>query len=141
MEKKLLDLVGKSYRKDGQKFLVKGVEEKGQRINIQTDRKLIVINDFHLNGFLEGIEIIDEEKKVFIPNAGVITVKPHVYEAEIIEVNNRSEKMVDSLMSVFEEFNSKPSEELYKKAKAMSDVANTVVNVQMVQYKFLTLKK
>jgi hypothetical protein len=60
-------------------------------------------------------------------------------------VNNRLVVKTDrqtfvKLESEIDEISSNPSEEMYKKASAMVAASNAIVNVQLANYKYLTLK-
>lgn len=143
MQKELLELIGKNYKKDNQVFFVKDVEIKGTNILVQTDRKSVVIYNTEnaVNEFIDSIEIDVAPRKEYASATDVVVQKPVVHSAEVINAISHSEKMSNSLMSVFDSLNESPSEELYKKAKGLIEVANTVVNVQLAQYKLLTLKR
>ena len=138
MLEKLNELVGKSYKKDERTFFVESVIQKEQKILIQTDKKLVIIFLFDIEKFLTEIEVIDVIKKEIVK--GLIVKKNEIIDANLILVTNHSDKMSNSLMLIFEELTGNPTNEIYKKAKAMTDVANSIVKIQTNQLRCLMLK-
>lgn len=137
---------------DGQSFLLNGKVHKVMSVKIVNSRAVIKTNlqsfvklPSELDVFFDSIVFIEKaichSKNDKLPSKEVVR-KATPMQEEIIENNARSRRVTDRLEDIFNEISSqnKISEETYKKAKAMVDASNAIVNMQMVNYKFLALK-
>ena len=77
--------------------------------------------------------------KEWKPSKEVVT-EPTALQTEIIKTNQLSRRITDKLEAVFNELAEGPGEETYKKAAAMVNASNAIMNMQVANYKFLTLK-
>lgn len=76
---------------------------------------------------------LNSSEEMFSPSSALQT--------EIVQAESNATKVSNKLMEVFNSLADNPTEETYKKAQAMVNVSNSIVNVQMAQIKFLMLKK
>ena len=139
MQSKFNQLVNKSFVYQNKTHKVLEVKDIYGKIAIITDKQAFSKLESDFDDFMEEIDV--REMSVFEEKA-VAKQQPkgHVYQAEIIKANNLSARITDKLEAVFDELANKPSEETFKKANAMVSASNAIVNVQMANYKFLTLK-
>jgi len=146
MQSKLNQLIDKCFLYEGKQFKVLGTKIVNHKATIITDKRTFVFYETELDDFLEIIdlrELSDFEKKnaLAAQKTAEIVEKNHVHDVEIIKVDSVAAKMVDSLMSVFDELSNSPTDETYKKAKAMVDVSGAVVNAQVLQLRVKMLRK
>ena len=137
---------------DGESFLLNKKVHKVMSAKVVNDRAVIKTNlqsfvklPSELDAFFESIVLVEKTYEVaedsYLPSKEVV-LKATPIQQEIIENNARSRRVTDRLEDIFNEISSqnKISEETYKKARAMVDASNAIVNMQMVNYKFLALK-
>lgn len=150
-------LQGQEFILSKVRYTVIGLKEVTGRMVIKTDKRIFTFYPSEVEDWLGEIVIVDKVQEVEANDAAlyartlsgdampvesaVVVSKKETHNAGILEAINQSQSISNSLASVFAELCGEPSEALYKKAKAMSDMSNSIVNVQMAQYKLLTLKK
>jgi len=143
MQSKVNQFIDKNFVYEGKLHKVQSVKIVNHKAVIKTDRLTFVKLESELDDFMAEIDFKElsklEEKEAFIP-VNHVAKKEHVYQAEIIKTNTLSMRITDKLEAVFDEISNNPSEEAYKKASAMVSASNAIVNVQMANYKYLTLK-
>lgn len=120
------DFIDKSFLFEGNAYHVQEVYLKNSKFHIKTSARMFVYDDEQFGRFVEKVEFIKpvSKKKLTEP----------VPVAAIVPVFD-SGKVTAGLMSVFEQLDKcdAPSDDLLKKAKAMSDVAGTIVNMGKLQ--------
>jgi hypothetical protein len=157
MQNKLNQFIGERFIFSTLEYKVLEVKIVNQKAAIKTDRRTFVFLESELTDFMESIKFLDVEnfdKKAVEPKKElqVETIwsqeqnvpevaKTSVLQAEIVMAESTAHKVSNKLMEVFEMLANSPTEETYKKAAAMVNVSNSIVNVQMAQIKFLSLKK
>ena len=155
MQNHLKKLNNKTFKYCGQLYEVVEAKIVNSKAVIKTNRQTFVKIESELNAFMDDIEFVKnkdistseklveaimspkkelQESEVFVPKSSVL-------QAEIMTAESNAVKVTNKLMEVFESLSSNPTEDTYKKAQAMVNVSNSIVNVQMAQIKFLTLKK
>jgi hypothetical protein len=146
MQALLNKLENKSFKLNNKTHKVMSTKIVDNKAVIKTNLQSFVKLPSELDVFMESIEIVQNtivgikstpcSVKDMIPMATPI-------QEEIIENNARSRRVVDRLEDVFNELSSsnKISEETYKKAAAMVSASNAIVQMQMINYKFLALNK
>ena len=164
MESKLNELVGVEFIFSTLKYKVKKVKEVNGKAVIETDRRTFCFLPSELGDWMANIKILDTteikkgqlevlpapEVKSFIgggmipgkewkPSKEVVT-EPTALQTEIIKTNQLSRRITDKLEAFFNELAEGPGEETYKKAAAMVNASNAIMNMQVANYKFLTLK-
>ena len=139
MQDKLNQLVGKDFLYKGNQYRVKKVKEVRQRAVIETDKRSFVFAEAEFDDFMEEIDI--RELSVFEKNTVKVVPENKVHDVEIVQSNNVAVRMIDSLMVVFDELSNSPTDETYKKAKAMVDVSGAVVNAQALQLRLKMLNR
>lgn len=138
------ELIDKIFSFENKEYKVIKVSVKFQKAVIETDKRTFVWFPHELNDFMDKITIINpgaliSEKEEWLPSNEVATELTPL-KAEIIHTNEQSRRITDKLEAVFNELSDKPNETIYKKARAMVDASNAIVNMQLANYKFLTLK-
>lgn len=157
MQNKLNQFVGERFIFSTLEYKVLEVKIVNQKATIKTDRRTFVFLESELDDFMEVIKFVDVEnfsKKSIEPKKElhVQTIwsqeqniqqvaKYSPLQAEIVVAESNAQKVSNKLMEVFNLLADSPTEETYKKASAMVNLSNSIVNVQMAQIKFLSLKK
>lgn len=163
MQSNLDKLKEKSFKYCGKSYTVKELKIVNSRAVILTDRQTFVKTSTELSAFMDNIEFVKVLKPAdVVPslikevyNDSVDVVKgnilpppvdlvPEIAVAlvpEIVVAKGNAEKVSDKLMEMFEKLSDKPTKGTYEQATAMVNMANSIVNVQMAQIKFLALKK
>lgn len=152
MKNTLKNFEGRSFKYCGKIYAVKEIKVINQKAVIKTDGQTFVKTDTELESFIGDIEFVATAQKAvnsktaqvvkesWIP-AEVVPAKATPLQAEIVVAESNASKVANKLMEVFESLSESPNEATYKKAAAMVNVSNSIVNVQMAQIKFLSLKK
>lgn len=135
-----LDQLGKAFVKDKKTYIVESTNVYQGKAYVYTDRKTFVLFENELDALIELVEVcdVDDEKpSCSLPAKPIL--KNSTMNIQIVEHNNLSTRITEKLEKVFDELSSSPGEEVFKKAKSMVEVSNSIVNVQMANYKYLTL--
>lgn len=149
MQSKIDQFVGISFFYKNKKHKVEFAKEVNGRAVIKTDVQSFVKLESELTYFWTEIEIINPNnfKENYLAkellenkNKPELVKREIVCYAEIVKANDISFRITEKLEAVFDLLAENPSDETYKKAKAMVDASNAIVNVQLANYKFLTLK-
>ena len=134
------ELIDKIFYFQDKKYKVIEVSVKFQKAVIKTDKKTFVWFPHELKDFMDKIAIVDNvDKTEFLPSNDVVDELTPL-KAEIIHANQQARRITDKLEAVFNEMALEPNEKTYKKARAMVDASNAIVNMQLANYKFLSLK-
>lgn len=143
MQNKVNQFIDSRFVYEKKLHKVESVKVVNHKAVIKTDRQTFVKLESELDDFLEEIDFRElsqlEQKEPWLPSNEVVK-KEHVHQVEIIKSNNLSARITSKLEAIFDEISANPSEEMYKKASAMVSTSNAIVNVQMANYKYLTLK-
>lgn len=143
MELVVSQFVDSIFSYEGKQHKVKSASVVNNRLVVKTDRQTFVKLESEIDDFLDKIDFRElsklEEKESWLPSNDVAK-KEYVHQAEIVKSNDLSSRITQKLEAVFDEISSNPSEEMYKKASAMVSASNAIVNVQLANYKYLTLK-
>lgn len=140
------ELIDKVFTYENKKYKVLSVDVKNQKAIILTDRRTFVFLSGELNDFMDKIIVLNpsvESLEVFKPigyQKKELVSDMTVLKAEIIHNNAQARRITDKLEIVFNELSVDPKEATYKKARAMVDASNAIVNMQLSNYKFLSLK-
>lgn len=140
MQNKLNQFVNKAFKYDGKIYIVEDVSVKSLKAILKTDRRTFILFKSELDDLISKIEFCDLPE----PSQMVVMqpmIKNSILTNQIIEQNSLSTRMSKKLEEVFDELSGTPDEDSFKKAKSMVDVANSIVNVQMANYKYLTLNR
>jgi len=160
MQKMINKLNGKSFRYCGKVYTVKSTKIVNYKAVIMTDSSSFVKTESELSAFMDDIEFVKKEDfkvdKSFVSTLNpVLTAeiqkakevinsipeKISPLQVEIIAAETATQKVSNKLMEVFESLCDNPTDDTYKKAAAMVNVSNSIVNIQMAQIKYLSLKK
>jgi len=135
-----LDQLGKAFIKDKKTYVIDSTAVKMAKAYIYTDRKTFVLYENELDELIACVEVCEVPEELSNQS---LQAKPMFLNAaigqQISRQNTLSNRMSTKLEEVFDELSGNPSEETYKKAKSMVEVANSIVNVSMANYKYLTL--
>lgn len=140
MQNKVNQFINKAFIKEKKTYVVERVDIKKGRAYVYTDRRTFTLYENELNDLIDSIEFcaVPESSSSDVVSA-VVMHKSHALGQHIVTQNELSGRMCKKLEEVFDELTSSPGEETYKKAKSMVEVANSIVGVQMANYKYLTL--
>lgn len=161
MQKTINKLNGKSFRYYGKVYTVKSTKLVNYKAVIMTDSSSFVKTESELSAFMDDIEFVkkedlkvnksfvstmnpvlmDEIQKAKEVNNNSLPEKVSPLQVEIIAAETATQKVSNKLMEVFESLCDNPTDDTYKKAAAMVNVSNSIVNIQMAQIKYLSLKK
>lgn len=160
MQNTINKLNGKSFRYCGKVYTVKSTKIVSYKAVIMTDSSSFVKTESELSAFMDDIEFVKKEDfkvdKSFVSTLNpVLTAeiqkakevinsipeKISPLQVEIIAAETATQKVSNKLMEVFESLCDNPTDDTYKKAAAMVNVSNSIVNIQMAQIKYLSLKK
>lgn len=142
MEKKLQQFENKAFVWQKKTYIVKQVLIKNLRAIIVTDRRTFVWYESQLDDFMKEIVFLENKPELPAKNQSMVPVLGQdVIECEIIEQNGLAARLTEKLEGMFDMVEADPSDETLKKAKSMVDLANTIVNVQNTNYKFLMLRR
>jgi hypothetical protein len=151
------------------RYKVTELKEVTGRLVIKTDKRTFTFYPSEVDDWLEFVAIVDLKKEKEIDfdkryeasvaiakkaaEAQVVPDTLHVVrhpekvakneplQAEIMQSNQMTANVSDKLFEMFEKLANEPSESDYKKATAMVSVSHAIINAQLTQLKFLTLKK
>lgn len=140
MQSKVNQFIGKAFIKDKKTYVVERVDVIKGKAFVSTDRRTFVLYENELNDLIDSIEFVDVPQVSFsdaVP--AVMMFKNDAIGQHVVQQNALSLRMTKKLEEVFDELTGAPGEETYKKAKSMVEVANSIVGVQMANYKYLTL--
>lgn len=139
------ELIDKIFSFENKEYKVTKVSVKFQKAVIETDKRTFVWFSHELSNFMDQIVIINPDsliskKEEWLPSNEVVSeITP--LKAEIIHTNEQARRITDKLEDIFNQLANDPREETYKKSKAMVDASNAIVNMQLANYKFLSLNK
>jgi hypothetical protein len=136
MLENLKGLEGKAFVHKKTKYNVVATKIVNGVAVVRTDRQTFsfVPSDFEI--WFENIDVFEASlshanvtRKEWIP-ANVIPAKPPGLKPEVIAAENNAVKVSNKLMEIFDVISSNPTDEAFKKASAMVQVANSIINAQ-----------
>jgi len=138
MQSKFNELFDKSFIHGNKVQKVLDIKNIFGKIAIITDKQTFSRLESDYDDFMNEIVIVENVsvKTSFLDK----TPKTFTHHAEVIKSNGLSARVTEKLEAIFNELDANPTDETYKKAKSMVDVSNAIVNVNLANYKFLTLK-
>lgn len=141
------NFVNTAFTYEGKKYVVTYAKIIGAKAIIKTDKRTFVFLESEFKAFYDVIvfvPVVDVQKE-FKPTQVQpyveITSKSTSLNAEVIQANSISNRVISKLEMMFDELSNSPTEETYKKAKSMVDTSNAMMNVMAQNYKFLSLNK
>lgn len=137
MQSKFNELINKSFVYKNKTHKVLDVKDIFGKIAIITDGPTFSKLESDFDDFMEEIDLREITN---IEQSIVVRKTDHVHNVEILKAKHLSARITDKLEAVFDLISINPTEENYKKASAMVAASNAIVNVQLANYKFLTLK-
>jgi hypothetical protein len=123
--------LGASFEYEKQVYHVQEAYRKDWKNHIVTAKRRFVYDDSQLEDFIEKIKFVH-------------SVMPSKINSKDDSLHlSQTQTITDGMMAIFNELKSqdKPSENLLKKAKAMSSIAGVIVNTARLEMEFMKLKK
>lgn len=143
-EKINLFVAGSEFVFEGKSFTIEKNEIKLEKAVISTDKRTFVFYENELDEFIEKITFIEKVPAIQGVSQELPVVKVDnvnlAIKAEIITSNQRANRISEKLEAMFDKLTDNPSDETLKQAKAMQDLSNSIVNVEMMKFKLLTAK-
>lgn len=144
MEKNLQLFENRSFVYRNKTYIVLSCEIKSQKAVIMTDKRTWVLHSSELDQLISEIAFIETEDNDIEQqksNKGLQVSPQKVLVAEIVKQNDLAGRLTEKLEDVFHLVERDFNEANLKKSKAMVEIANSIANVQMTAYKFLSLNK
>jgi hypothetical protein len=141
------DFKDAAFMYEGKKYIVIAAKINGAKAIIKTNKRTFVFLESEFQAFYDEITfvpVVDVKKElnpIQVQPYVEITSKSTSLNAEVIQANSLSNRIVTKLEVMFDELSNSPTEESYKKAKSMVDTSNAIMNVMAQNYKYLTLNK
>ena len=143
-----LGLKGRSFEYVKKRYDCTDVRQAYGKVTVFCVNRTFVWMETQLPAFLSEIRVLDgngPQKPAFVPDKEKITLKPNTVEviqhqAEVTSSIATADKITAALEVQFNVLSGKPTEEDYKKAEAMSKLANTMVSVAQTKINYLKLK-
>ena len=137
-EQKLLDIAGKAVKHEGKIYDVKNFKENERNLIIFTKQRSFVFQPSQLDAWLETIEIVENSSKAFLP-ATKPESKSDKVNLQIYEPTESQKAVQNSLLDMLEKVKADPK--AIPQAKAICDIANTMVNMEKAQIQLMNLAK
>ena len=139
---------GRSFEYVTKRYDCTDVRQAYGKVTLFCVNRTFVWMETQLPAFLSEIRVIDEngpQKPAFVPDKEKLTLKSNAMTDLVIQNHvdagvNVSDKMTNSLMSMFEVLAGNPTEADFKRAEAMSKVAHTVISIEQTKVNYLKLK-
>jgi len=151
---KTIDLKGELKKLNGETFVWNRIQymvKKTAVVNnlfiIQTNRQSFNFLQSEFESWINKIEIIhlllhdkNEDVRQSFPDK-VVVAKPPISQTEIMMVENNAVKVSNKLMEIFDVISENPTDEALKKASAMVQVANSIINAQKHIFQIKTFNR
>ena len=142
LQEKINQFVGAAFQWEGRTYNVQKALVKEMKAIIFTDHRTFAYYESEFDDFILKVVFLTPSDKPVLSAAGALPERHSTLNIpEVISVSNRADRLSDGLEAIFNQLTQNPSDEVLKKAKAMVDVSNAIVNVEMVRYKCLTLNR
>jgi hypothetical protein len=142
------DFQNAAFMYEGKKYVVIAAKINGTKAIVKTDKRTFVFLESEFNAFYDAIvfvPVIDVKKELNPMQAQPyveITSKSTSLHAEVVQANQLSVRLTNSLEEIFNELAyGDPTDKTYRKAEAMVRATNAIVSVQLANYKYLSLNK
>lgn len=131
MSDQLKKFLGSSFEYEKKVYHVLEAYKKDWKNHIVTGKRRFVYDDSQLEDFIEKIKFVHSS----------LPAKSNSVN-ELVQLS-QTQTITNGMMLIFEELSStdKPSDDLLKKAKAMSSIAGVLVNTARLEIEFMKLKK
>ena len=142
------DFQNAAFTYEGKKYVVISAKINSAKAIIKTDKRTFVFLESEFKEFYDAITfvpVLDVKKELNpmqVQPYVEITSKSTSLHAEVIQANQLSVRLTDSLEEIFREIAyGDPGEKTFRKAEAMVRATNAIVAVQLANYKYLALNK
>ena len=147
LKQQIESYLGKTFKFENSKFQLNEVTEKLGKFVLKTDRRTFVLTSVELQSFLEDISIVEnvpfiptlhkEKQEVTKPEKTETTTE--TIDLQIYTPTDTQKKIQDSLIAMLEKVQTNP--EAIPQAKAVCDIANTMVNMEKNQINLMNAVK
>lgn len=145
-------LVNKKVNYKGEKLIIKSFRFVSRNTVLSTNKRTMVLKEHEVESFLNTVNIIEETKqaKLTINNLKEKKETPMTENKKIPETNNRTslaiyeptesqKKVQDALLTMLDKVQEDSS--LIPQAKAVCDIANTLVSIEKTQIQLHQLSR
>lgn len=139
--KKFEELKGLELKKDGRVFVIGGVSLSGVKIILRTSWKTFVMHESEAIEFLSEFDSVDRDgPRVEYAESSLVSIQ----NKEIVtEFKQNSDKVTNVLLGMIDKIGSDEfvSPDVLNKAKAVCQIANTLVGIERVKQGYIALSK
>lgn len=157
MKEKLKLFENATFLWNGREYKVNNTKIHDLKASIFTDRQTFVKYESELDTFLNEIRFLDKSVSIQSPilvekelkrqevveqiKEDGISIVQKVHHVEIMDANNRAQRISQKLEDVFNDIsNGEFDEKKHKKAESMVKLSNAIVSNEMMRFKYLNLK-
>ena len=137
--------IGKTFKYEGSNFKLIEVKQNMSKYILKTDRRTFVLTLSELRNFLYDLELVEHQpafvnKSVSLPKAKDPESSPEkTIDLQIYTPTDTQKKIQDSLIAMLEKVQTDPK--AIPQAKAICDIANTMVNMEKNQINLMNAVK
>lgn len=141
---KLQALEGKTLNYKGVTLILQNISKVRQNYVLKTDKRTMVLNEYELTKFLQEVQVIAKSAvstfKLPKDPKGIITPpNKETIQLSIYEATPAQKKVQEALLTCLEKV--QKDKEWITQAKAVCDIANTMVNVERSQIELIKLSQ
>lgn len=136
VQSRLEQLVGETKKYQGKEIIIEKFKNVNETIVIFTDKQTYTFHSYEIELFFKDLRDPKETALPTIPNTSEISINGYQPSAENV-------KLKGTLMNVLDSLTGKdlPDENTLKKAKAICDIANTMVGIQKTEIQMINAIK
>ena len=137
-------LIGKTIKYENKEYTVKSHKKAPNHLTtlVFTDRRTFNFDEGQLKDFLLELTVLDQSKEMFIPDPSKIQTKnpePEKIDLQIYEPTSTQKEIQTSLVDMLKLVKSDPKH--IPQAKAVCEIANTMVNMEKAQIELMKLAR
>lgn len=135
---RLDQLVGEEKSYKGAQITIVSFKEVNQTIVVKTNSRTLVFTQIEIDDFFKDLKDVSE-----VQESLPLTVESQSMNVSVngYQPSAENQTLKASLLSVLEDIKTKPSKKNREKAKAVCDVANTMVNIQKAEIQMINAIK
>ena len=144
LEQQLESLIGKTIKYENKEHVIQSHKKAPNQLTILvfTDRRTFNLDKEQLQDFLTELTVVDKSKEVFIPDASKIETKTSESKKinlQIYEPTDVQKEVQNSLVDMLKLVKDDPKN--IPQAKAVCEIANTMVNMEKAQIELMKLAR
>lgn len=145
LEQKLESIVNHTFKYEGKIYKAQSFKSTGVTIVLFTDRRSFAFHPTEMEEFLNKIELNPEASEPFIPSVQSKRddIQTHKHDQKVslavFEPTDAQKKIQASLLDMIDKVASDPT--AIPQAKAVCDIANTMVNIERSQIQLMNLAR